>query len=342
VTKFEVRAATEADLDAIAAVAIATDQVEEWSGSDPAYVTHLLAEGMVMVAESADGVIGFGATLRIGDGPGAVTMLCDLFVDPQVHGQGIGQALLAGLWEPGSPRMTFSSLHAHAVPVYTRAGLDAWWPLLYLGGNVRVLPRPDGWTVTTSAPALVAALEAEWTGIDRTADHRAWAARPGGQPVIARRGTQPLAAGTVSGLGPVPRRRGRRGGGRGPRRARRTQSSGRPGPGVPARAAPGHPAVARRGLARRFHGPVHGDQPGAARPAPGRPLLRPGLNQAECEFGFLEQQTHIHSRRAGVRQPGMMPQRIRFSPYCQSVPISANPAARSAAMCWLSSTDSDP
>ena len=38
-TKFEVRAATEADLDSIAAVAIATGQVEEWSGSDPAYVT---------------------------------------------------------------------------------------------------------------------------------------------------------------------------------------------------------------------------------------------------------------------------------------------------------------
>jgi GNAT superfamily N-acetyltransferase len=201
VTKFEVRAATEADLDAIAAVAIATGQVEEWSGSDPAYVTHLLAEGTVTVAESADGVTGFGATRRIGDGPGAVTMLCDLFVDPQFHGLGIGQALLAELWEPGSPRMTFSSLHAHAVPVYTRAGLDAWWPLLYLGGNVRVLPGPDGWTVTTPAPALVAALEAEWTGIDRAADHRAWAARPGGQPVIARRGARPLAAGTVAGVG---------------------------------------------------------------------------------------------------------------------------------------------
>jgi len=199
VTKFEVRAATEADVDAIAAVAIATGQVEEWSGSDPAYVNHLLAEGTVMVAESADGVTGFGATRRIGDGRRAVSMLCDLFVDPQFHGQGIGQALLAQLWEPGSARMTFSSLHAHAVPVYTRAGLDAWWPLLYLGGNVRVLRRPDGWTVTTPSPALVAALEAEWTGIDRAADHRAWAARPGGQPVIARRGAQPLAAGTVAG-----------------------------------------------------------------------------------------------------------------------------------------------
>jgi GNAT superfamily N-acetyltransferase len=199
VTKFEVRAATEADLDSIAAVAIATGQVEEWSGSDPAYVTHLLAEGQVMVAEGADGVTGFGATRRIGDGPGAVTMLCDLFVDPKFHGLGIGQALLAALWEPGSARMTFSSLHAHAVPVYTRAGLDAWWPLLYLSGSVRVLPRPDGWTVTTPSPALVAALEAEWTGIDRAADHRAWAARPGGQPVVARRGAQALAAGTVAG-----------------------------------------------------------------------------------------------------------------------------------------------
>ena len=198
--KIETRDATTADLGAIASVATATGQVEEWSGSDPAYVTHLLAQGTVMVAESADGVTGFGATRRIGDGPGAVTMLCDLFVDPQFHGLGIGQALLAGLWEPGTPRMTFSSLHAHAVPVYTRAGLDAWWPLLYLGGNVRVLPRPDGWTVTASSPALVAALEAEWTGIDRAADHRAWAARPGGEPVIAQRGAEALAAGTVAGV----------------------------------------------------------------------------------------------------------------------------------------------
>ena len=199
-TKIETRAATTADLGAIAAVATATGQVEEWSGSDPAYVTHLLAEGRVVVAEDGGSVTGFGATRRIGDGPGAVTMLCDLFVDPQFHGLGIGQALLAGLWEPGTPRMTFSSLHAHAVPVYTRAGLDAWWPLLYLGGNVRVLPRPDGWTVTASSPALVAALEAEWTGIDRAADHRAWAARPGGEPVIAQRGAEALAAGTVAGV----------------------------------------------------------------------------------------------------------------------------------------------
>jgi GNAT superfamily N-acetyltransferase len=199
VADIRIRAADTADLDAIAAVATATGQVEEWSGSDSAYISHLLAHGRVLVAEHQGTVTGFGATLPIGDGPGAVTMLCDLFVDPRYHGHGTGQALLAALWQPGSARMTFSSLHAHALPVYTRAGLDAWWPLLYLGGNIRMLPRPDGWTVTAPSAALVASLEAEWTGIDRTADHRAWAARPGGQPVIARRGGAVLAAGTVAG-----------------------------------------------------------------------------------------------------------------------------------------------
>ena len=196
-----VRPAAASDLAAIARVAEATGQVEEWSGTDPAYVRHLLAHGRVAVAELRGTVTGFGASRRIGDGPAAVTMLCDLFVDPRFHGQGTGQALLAALWEAGTPRMTFSSLHAHALPLYTRGGLDAWWPLLYLGGDVRALRGADGWTVAVAAPAEVAALEAEWTGTDRTADHLAWAARPGGRPVLARRGPDTLAAGTVAGEG---------------------------------------------------------------------------------------------------------------------------------------------
>lgn len=199
-TKIEVRAATGGDLAAIAAVATATGQVEEWSGSDPAYVRHLLAHGRVLVAEDGGTVTGFGAAQRTGDGPGAVTMLCDLFVDPGSHGRGTGRALLAALWQPGSPRMTFSSLHAHALPLYTRAGLDAWWPLLYLGGDTGALPGPPGWSVATAPVAEVAALEAEWTGIDRAADHRAWAARPGGRAVTARCGAAVLAAGTVGGV----------------------------------------------------------------------------------------------------------------------------------------------
>ena len=198
-TNVHVRPAADTDLAAIARVAKATGQVEEWSGSDPAYVGHLLAHGRVAVAEQDGAVTGFGASYRIGAGPAAITMLCDLFVDPRFHGQGVGQALLAALWKADTPRMTFTSLHAHALPLYTRAGLDAWWPLLYLGGDVRALRGPDGWAVAAATPAEVAALEADWTGTFRVADHLAWAARPGGQPVLARRGPDTLAAGTVAG-----------------------------------------------------------------------------------------------------------------------------------------------
>ena len=198
-TNVQVRPAADTDLAAIARVAEATGQLEEWSGSDPAYIRHLLAHGRVAVAEQRGIVTGFGASRRIGAGLAAITMLCDLFVDPRFHGQGTGQALLPALWKTDTPRMTFSSLHAHALPLYTRAGLDAWWPLLYLGGDVRALRGPDGWAVAAATPAEVAALEADWTGTFRVADHLAWAARPGGQPVLARRGTDTLAAGTVAG-----------------------------------------------------------------------------------------------------------------------------------------------
>jgi hypothetical protein len=97
--------------------------------------------------------------------------------------------------------MTFSSQHAHALPLYTRFGLDAWWPLLYLAGEVRSLRAPGGWTVSRASVAEVAAAEQGWTGVDRSADHRAWAARPYGQPVRAFRHGELAAAGTAGGHG---------------------------------------------------------------------------------------------------------------------------------------------
>jgi GNAT superfamily N-acetyltransferase len=196
-----IREAAAGDTEAIGRIAIATGQDEEWAGSDPAYVRHLLAHGRLVVAEYRGAVTGFGATVRIGADPAATTMLCDLFVDPRAHGLGLGQAMLAVLWHDGTPRMTFSSLHAHALPLYARFGLDAWWPLLYLAGDVTALPAPAGWAVAAAAAGEVAGLERRWTGIDRAADHEAWAARPGGQPVLAERDGQPLAAGTVAGAG---------------------------------------------------------------------------------------------------------------------------------------------
>jgi GNAT superfamily N-acetyltransferase len=291
VTGIRVRDATSGDLEPIAKVAIAAGQDEEWSGSDPAYVSHLLAHGRLVVAEHRGAVAGFGATRQIGAGPAAVTMLSDLFVDPRCHGLGLGQTMLAVLWSGSSPRMTFSSLHAHALPLYARSGLDAWWPLLYLSGDVTALPAPAVWAVTPAAPDEAATLEQRWTGIDRTADHRAWAGRPAGQVLIARLGGQALATGTVAGAGAeygvvhlalAPAA--------GDAEARDAfspcwhglvppGSPGAPGsPGwqarvcLPARPAPGDPAAARGGLGQRMLRPVHGHRPWPARPAPRRPL----------------------------------------------------------------------
>ena len=236
-----VRGATPADFPGIAKVAVATGQDEEWAGSDPAYLAYLLEHGTLLVAERDGSVTGFGATRLIGEGPAAISMLCDLFVYPGTHGRGCGRAILSQLW-PGEPgrngprRMTFSSLHAHALPLYTRFGLDAWWPLLYLAGEVSALPAPQGWTVEHApaaevpvggvveaagmavgdvaaagvvgdvaaadvAVAEVAAAEQRWTGVDRSADHRAWASRPHGQPVRAFRHGELAAAGTAAGHG---------------------------------------------------------------------------------------------------------------------------------------------
>ena len=119
VAEIMVREAVLADLPQIAAVALATGQDEEWGGAGAAYVTHLLAHGRVVVGVRGGRVVGFGATRVIGVGPGAVSMLCDLFVDPRLHGSGCGRAMLAELWPGRGRRMTFSSLHGHALPLYT-------------------------------------------------------------------------------------------------------------------------------------------------------------------------------------------------------------------------------
>jgi GNAT superfamily N-acetyltransferase len=199
--RIEVREAGTGDLPEIAAVALATGQGEEWSGADPAYITHLLACGKVVVGVSDGSVIGFGATRRLGSGTGAVSMLCDLFVDPRIHGSGCGRALLARLWQEPGPRMTFSSLHAHALPLYATFGLDAWWPLLYLRGRPGALEAPGGWRAEEGTPEEVAALELAWTGTDRSEDHLAWARRPGGACVLARRNGEVMAAATAGGAG---------------------------------------------------------------------------------------------------------------------------------------------
>lgn len=194
-----VRDAQDGDLAPIAAIATATGQQEDWGGANPGYIRHLMRSGRVVVAVAADAVVGFGAVQRIGAGTGEISMLCDLFVDPDAHGSGYGRAMLSELWGGARRRMTFSSLHAHAIPLYTSFGVDAWWPLLYLHGEAASVPMPAGWSVAGTTPEAVGDLERSWTGIERTADHRAWASRPGGAALTASLAGQARAAVTVAG-----------------------------------------------------------------------------------------------------------------------------------------------
>jgi hypothetical protein len=180
---------------------MATGQDEDWDEVYPAYVRHVMTHGLLLVAELSGAVAGFGGTVQVGSGPLAVSMLTDLFVAPAAHGGGIGRAILRELWSGQPRRMTFSSLHASAVPLYTSFGTDAWWPLLYLTGDVRQLRMPDGWAVAAEEPERAGALELGWTGIDRTAEHVHWAARPAGSGVVASLDGEPAAAGTVGGAG---------------------------------------------------------------------------------------------------------------------------------------------
>jgi GNAT superfamily N-acetyltransferase len=194
-----VRAADHGDLEPIIAIAKATGQEEDWEQVFPGYIRHLLAGGTLLVAVRGGAVTGYGATLRIGTGPLAISMLTDLFVDPAAHGTGTGRALLRELWAGDEPRMTFSSLHANALPLYTSFGVDAWWPLLYLRGDPRGLAMPPGWSVAAASPEEAAALEHQWTGADRVAEHRFWSGWPRGAAVIASLDGQPVAAGSTGG-----------------------------------------------------------------------------------------------------------------------------------------------
>jgi Acetyltransferase (GNAT) domain len=161
-----------------------------------------MTAGRVVVAELAGSVVGFGAVEQLGLGPDAVTMLCDLFVDPAAHGRGIGRAMLADLWAGADRRMTFSSLDARAVPLYTSFGLDAWWPLLYLRGPTATLRVSADWAVESVTASVAARYETRWTGADRLADLMAWADGPGGDTVCVSRDDEVVAAGAVVSTGP--------------------------------------------------------------------------------------------------------------------------------------------
>lgn len=181
----KIRPATLVDVDAIVAVLHANDEKH----LDDAYVGHLLATGRVVVALVGEQLIGVGATIE----RGGVTHIADLYVDPSRQGAGVGGKLLSALDPARTPCTTFSSSDPRALPLYMRAGLVPWWPLLYFAGRPsRPLPAP--FAVERASAGEVMAIDAMVVA-GRAPDHDYYASQPDVLSFIVRDGSRAVAAG---------------------------------------------------------------------------------------------------------------------------------------------------
>ncbi|HET9520343.1 MAG TPA: hypothetical protein VFO73_04785 [Candidatus Limnocylindrales bacterium] len=145
------------------------------------YVRHLIATGRTLVVPEGDRLAAFGSTIATGHG----RHLTDLFVRTDRLGGGIGRPLLDALFGDDWPRTTFASDDPRAMPIYVRAGMSPLWPCLYLLGSASVLPNLDGALVTDDTdPTWLAALEQEWTGVERPVDHAFWASQADADPFV--------------------------------------------------------------------------------------------------------------------------------------------------------------
>lgn len=189
-----VRAATTADIPAIADVLEASGESALWPGLPGwPYVEHLVARARVPVAFSDDGgAIGMAGAIDVGRPE--VRFLTDLFVRPDRQDMGAGRALLAAAFDGASQRLTFSSADPRALGMYIRAGLRPWWPVLYMSVDRSVLVptaggvAPDVVSVTAEAGdvATTADWSRTWTGMDRAVDFAYYAGLPDGAGHVMR------------------------------------------------------------------------------------------------------------------------------------------------------------
>lgn len=187
-----IRAATAADVPQLEAVMLSNDaDGAVRAGTELAYLAHLVARGIVAVAEGDGGVVGFGAAVDTG----RARHLADLHVLPAWQGKGVGGRLLREVLRDASPRTTFASDDPRALPLYVRAGMDALCTNLYLGGDARRLAPPDGYAVEPASLERMAALELRWAGVDRGPDLPYWAGVPDPWPFVVAIGGREVAAG---------------------------------------------------------------------------------------------------------------------------------------------------
>jgi ribosomal protein S18 acetylase RimI-like enzyme len=126
----QIRDAVPADIPFVRVVGAAAGS----SDIDAGYLQFVSREGRLVVAvdpSDESRVVGYAASIVI-DG---VTMISDLFVDPDAQGSGVG-AELARVAVGGAPQvMTCSSQHPAAARLYDALGLRERGRLLYVAGS---------------------------------------------------------------------------------------------------------------------------------------------------------------------------------------------------------------
>lgn len=138
-----VRPAAPSDWPRLAAIAAEGD-----SEADPRYLEFIAEQGRLLVAESLGEVVAFGGMVPVPLADGrAAAMVTDLFVAVSGRGRGVGGGLLDQLLDGWPLRMTGSSKHPAALPVYARAGMQQRGKILYLegvavGGGPPLSPAP--------------------------------------------------------------------------------------------------------------------------------------------------------------------------------------------------------
>jgi GNAT superfamily N-acetyltransferase len=154
------------------------------------YVRHLIEHSVAMVTECDRAIVAFAATIDAG----VAVHLTDLFVRPDLVGQGIGRPLLAAVFEGAARRTTFASSDPRAVPLYVRAGMAPLWPLLYIEGRAEALPRIEPpLAVVPADAARLDRLERIWRGVERPADHAFWASQMGAKAFVVVDAGEPAA-----------------------------------------------------------------------------------------------------------------------------------------------------
>ena len=246
-----IRPALEADVPTLDEIVRASQSGGDAPAPRPAvhhgYLTHLVRRGRVLVADLDGAAVGFGAAVDTGRS----RHLADLFVRPTAQGRGIGGRLLAELYEDAWPRTTFGSDDPRAVPLYLRAGMQAYWPNLYLDGDPSTLPAVDGLDVV-DAPLDDGRRPRARVGRRRPRTGPALLVDAARRPPVRRATRRPdrrsgHRAGRLDGVGRTdPRSDGRprrSGAGRPARRARATAWPGRPSAVAASRAPRRSPAT---------------------------------------------------------------------------------------------------